>query len=205
MKKLPYVEGSINYYAFYLPGGKGNSPVAAAEMITSKNNTVTIQHWLNSFFHAVAQFAKVNVRHIETDFSYAMLHGVVMAANVCTLPSYIKQCYQITSGESVPVHNTTVHVGSAHALKAFTNKVYRFVGDKAQRDLFAYVFARLIKTKSMVEACNVYHHLCVVLLHPTMDARVVASLETLHEYISKVHVPNLESFRAISEESGSSP
>ncbi|MEL6804171.1 MAG: hypothetical protein AAFO91_10355, partial [Bacteroidota bacterium] len=163
--QLPGVGKRIMYYSAVLPGqGRGNLPIPAVEMFSSSHSTAFIRFWLESFLQAVYRSTSLRLRRVEVDFSYALLHSISQATNKMGFIPYLERCYSLLVNElPTPKTMTIIHVCSAHAMKAVTNSISGMVCDRSVKELFGFVFARMIDCVTLKQVEEIFHHLATLL------------------------------------------
>ena len=124
-KALRGEEGQTLLYALVMENpveGRGAIPIA--EFITTDHHASEIGHFLDRVLIRLKSFSRtLQIRRIETDFSWAMLQAVVGATNKHDLSQYIEWCWAVVSKEKSCAEirkKTYPHICSAHMIKTFS-------------------------------------------------------------------------------------
>ncbi|KAF3843863.1 hypothetical protein F7725_002712 [Dissostichus mawsoni] len=130
-----------------------------------------LAYWLLQFLHTLGKYTTHRVNQIETDFSWALMQATLLAFNRESVDAYLARTFAIINrqkrwDEIKPT--TTLHLCSAHIIKAVSNAVSRNTDDPGLREFVTFVFARIQNTVSLQSGQDIFKHLCTVLLaeHP---------------------------------------
>ncbi|KAF3843861.1 hypothetical protein F7725_002710 [Dissostichus mawsoni] len=130
-----------------------------------------LAYWLLQFLHTLGKYTTHRVNQIETDFSWALMQATLLAFNRESVDAYLARTFAIINrqkrwDEIKPT--TTLHLCSAHIIKAVSNAVSRKTDDPGLREFVTFVFARIQNTVSLQSGQDIFKHLCTVLLaeHP---------------------------------------
>ena len=121
----------------------GYPPLPVAEYITSDHTKDSIYLFLSqiqkNLLSLVNLSSNVKPKLIMTDFSLAIISGVIKEYNRQNLKEYLEKCFQIiTDNEEMPSNITVVSVCSAHLLrgiKYFTEKLQWYHRNKALKKI----------------------------------------------------------------------
>ncbi|XP_073783766.1 uncharacterized protein isoform X3 [Danio rerio] len=143
----------------------------------------------------LSNYTELNIHHIETAYSWALMLSVLQAFNKENISSYLDRAYKFCMGQ-IPWHEmksySVLHICSAQILKAFRQTVLKQTDDKGLGDFVTYAFAGLQYATNMTEARIVFHALCVLLTSPQNTSLVKESLALLERVISNAKDDPLE-------------
>ena len=100
-KALPGEEGQTLLYALVMENPvEGWGAIPIAEFITTDHHASEIRHFLDRVLVRLKSFSRtLQIRQIETDFSWTMLQAVVGATNKHDLSQYIEWCWAVVCKE----------------------------------------------------------------------------------------------------------
>lgn len=161
----------VLYYALCCPvtATTGTTVVAVSEMLSSDQSTPSIQHWLTCFSR---DFFKMFNQHlqpqkVETDFSWAIIHGCVLAFCQNDVHMYLQRCLQVSEGKQ-KCSFTVVHICAAHMIKILCCKTSKVKCAKATKDLFLYSMALLQNATTLDEIQALLTDMCAVFTEETI-------------------------------------
>ena len=175
---------------FLYCGVMADSNIPAFEFLTTRHDAVWLGGLMQLFVRDVRACnggRTVTVRHVVTDFSYAIIHAVLSAFNNMDFNAYVRTTYAVLSRAvtSDRLRSLTfLHLCAAHTMKALSRRLVRKESDKKKRQTTLQLFAILQRTTSLEQAFVVYKHVYIVLCSPHATTTVAASLD---ELISELH------------------
>lgn len=128
------------------------------------------------------------VRHVETDYSWALIQAVLISFNKESVSVYLSRCFAICRGKQkwkTFRSSTVIHLCSAHVLKAVAQVISRNVTDKGHREFLIFVFARLQNSQSFHDGVKIFRCLCIILLAKTNITAVQGCLQALQRVIRR--------------------
>lgn len=185
VRRLPQQSAPFLYCGLM---GKQNLP--AFEFITSRHDA----DWLSSLIQLFLRDVRlanggrpVTLRHIITDFSYAIIHAVLSAFNNMTLLTYVQTTYSVLlrrcTAERIQ-SLTFITLCAAHSMKALSRRLVRKEDNKKKRQVVLQLFALLQRSSSLDQAHRLYRNIYVVLCSPNATSVVATSLEELSPAVS---------------------
>ena len=181
--KIPFqADKSVFYYSLVLNSQeKGLPGIPVAEMISNSHTTADIANFLHRVQRSLRAL-KPSVqypRKIEVDFSWALIHGVLLGLNQETLLAYICKKWRELQKKEV-TEKCLVHICAAHMIHSYSRKLGQLTNDKELRQLHLYIFATMQNSSSIEEITDVFKNLCVISLSTQETNTVQSSLKTLH-------------------------
>lgn len=184
----------ILYYSLTLPGGgKRKPPLPVSEMLTTDHTIVSIERWLRKFMFDISTCTTKRVQHVETDYSWALIHSVLFAFNGDTIHAYLNRAMKVCQGKLKYTELqmfTVLHLCSAHVIKAVSQAISKKTTDKGLRDFATFSFAILQNSTTLSVARNVFKHMCIVLSSRRFTNEVQSSVCLLNAYISQTTTPD---------------
>ena len=188
--KIPFpADKSVFYYSLVLNSQeKGLPSIPVAEMISNSHTMADIANFLHRVQRSLRAL-KPSVRYprkIEVDFSWALIHGVLLGFNQETLLAYICKKWRELQKKEV-TEKCLVHICAAHMIHSYSRKLEQLTNDKELRQLHLYIFATMQNSSSIEEITDVFKNLCVISLSTQETNTEQSSLKALHEKIKKQH------------------
>ena len=161
-------------------------------MISTDHSHPTIENWLSRYLYdcsLVSIKAKDNFNIIETDFSWAMIYGVLHSFNKMDIRTYIDYCYNTMKNPS-QMSKTIVHICNAHMLHTVARRIGKKLNslDGKIKTLILRSFCLLQMSKSLEEADTLYKNIYLILNCKTLGDDVEKFIKTLENTISIVQV-----------------
>lgn len=157
VQRPPNQQKRVLYYALSLPGsGKNRPPLPIAEMVTNDHTVLKLST-------KIGKLTSHKIHQIETDYSWALIQGVLLAFNKQGVLSYLDTVYNVIKQGYTTKQlkaTTVLHLCSAHILKAisvsFTNKVK----DKGLKEFATHCVALMINSTSLNSALQIFGDVC---------------------------------------------
>ncbi|CAC5413778.1 unnamed protein product [Mytilus coruscus] len=153
----------VLYYAMVLPGPKGSPPLPVLEFLSDSQNTPTITYALMNFIHCWKKIAgKQMLSRVTVDFSWALIHSVLMSINNINIYVYLQWCFDVAYHGKLGQKYTVVHICCNHLLKSFRDRIASIKIDKTTKEYITRTFALLINCTDVPTAINLWKMLQVV-------------------------------------------
>ncbi|XP_051722783.1 uncharacterized protein LOC127497967 [Ctenopharyngodon idella] len=170
--------------------GKGRDapPLPVCEMISSEHSVPPITFWLMQFLLKMSKYTSQQIHQVETNYSWALMQGVILAFNKESMPAYLNRVYAICQKQKTwaDIKSATVlHLCAAHVIKAVSSAFGRKTDDKGLQNMATYVFARMQNTVNLDDALAIFRPFCIVFLARHVSKNVTESLEFLEGLITK--------------------
>jgi len=165
IRKIPNIGKKPFYYCLSVKGnGKGNPPLPLTQFISCGHAIKHVCPWLIEFFQEFRKYSTKNVFKIEMDFSWVLIHSVLLAVNKESLNDYLTRAYQISTNKNLENEKTVVHLCAAHCIKNVANKASELTKDTGLRELCCYSFARMLNANDLKTIDEIFENLCNLLL-----------------------------------------
>lgn len=147
----------VLYYAMVLPGPKGSPPLPVFEFLSDSQNTPTITYALMIFIHWWKKIAgKLMLSRVTVDFSWALIHSVLMSINNINIHVYLQWCFDIVYHGKMGQKYTVVHICCNHLLKAFRDRISSIKIDKTTKEYITRTFALVINCTDLPTVINLW-------------------------------------------------
>ena len=170
VSKIPHQNKRVFYYPLLLKGReKGDPPVPVAEMISNSHNTTDICNLFIKLFRDLTIFKpKCGIpKRIEIDFTWAFLHGIVLAVNRESINKYLQRAWSVLQNDEEWGPNIVIHICSAHLQNSISHHVADQMKDKQGRKYVKHVFGLMIDARNLHDLEIIYRNLAILLLYPT--------------------------------------
>lgn len=116
---LPSVDGSRNPVFIYQAVASYEGQILPLfQMASAKHDANTLGYWMREWIRSGAKAPK----EVVTDYSLALLNGVAMAFNECSLQNYVHRCFSAISATNSEIEILTVlRIDIAHLIKFLAN------------------------------------------------------------------------------------
>jgi len=180
---------------------RSSAPIFLYSAVMSRNSVPVVDfftnkhsaHWLSGFFvNFLSDVQKTNSgtaivpRHVVTDFSYALIHAVLIAFNRMTLVEYLQHAYNVITGnvaESDVLCRCYISICVSHMIKATADKLRQRETDFTRKKFTLVVFAALQRCHDLKTATQLYAQAYVVFNSQHMSQQVMDSFEQLQEIV----------------------
>ena len=184
--KIPAQDKNVFYYPLVLRSNKQGQPaIPIAEMVSNSHTTAHISNFLFRVQKSLNQL-KPGVRppnKIEIDFSWAMIHGVLLGTNNENITSYLVRHWDIMSDKSRSDKKCVIHICSAHAIHAVARKLHSLTHDKGLIQFLLYVFGLMQNSSELGHLETIFRDLCQLCLSKFQTEQSITSLEELSKRI----------------------
>ena len=176
------------YYCFI----SSTTSLPILSFISTSHSADTIMYIFRKFLSDVRVLtggSTVHPRYIVTDFSYALINGVLDAFNRFTLVDYLSTSMKILNGESnasTVLSISYVNLCIAHMIKMVSVRVKAVEKMKDKRKTVIVLFAVLARTCTLCEAAEVYRHIHICLCSPNLTPAVEDSHGIISELMTSV-------------------
>lgn len=150
-------------------------PVSVADMVSTSHTVPRISFFLSHVKRAVGLTGKdLNIKKIETDFSYAIIQACVETFNHLNLKQYLIKCFHIVRSGVLPENFTVLHLCGRHVLQDFMRQLLKSnpTLGKSTRKFVYRAFVALQGTSSLESAINMYSDICTIFLSPQITPEV---------------------------------
>ncbi|PAA89924.1 hypothetical protein BOX15_Mlig026520g2, partial [Macrostomum lignano] len=160
-----------------------------AEAVLESTKTEDISAWIESFLLNFARFqdrgvwevSKVGPRIYVIDFSWVFLHGVLRAAAIMDLGTYLrKQFKRLTSWDVKPPSYPLVFICSSHLMHRVAMTIA--IKNRETKKNFLIFFANLITADSLETAKSVWETMLRLFCSQYVTSVVQDAFEVLHQY-----------------------
>lgn len=120
-----------------------------------------LSFWLMKFLTKVRNITAIKVNQVDTDYSWALMQGVLLAFNKQDILGYLEMLWKIVQGSFTKKELkgiTDLHLCSAHVLKAVSVFFSRNTKDKGLKELANHCVAHLINSTSLNPALQCFGH-----------------------------------------------
>lgn len=176
---------------FLYCGLMADTNIPAFEMLTTRHDAVWLGGLIQLFIRDVRLCnagRSVTLRHVVTDFSYAIIHAVLSAFNNLDLRTYVHTTYAVLSRRVTADRirsMTFLTLCAAHTMKAMSRRLVRKESDKKKRQTALQLFAVLQRSTSIERACVLYKNIYFVLCSVHATTAVAVSLDELVSDVNK--------------------
>jgi len=163
VRRLPNQPKRVLYYALCLSGaGKNKPPLPVNEMVTNDHTVANLSFWLMKFLTKVRRITAIKISQVETDYSWALMQGVLLAFNKQDILGYLEMLCKAIQGSFTKKELraiTVLHLCSAHILKAVSVSFSRKTSDKGLREFANHCVAHLVNSSNLDSAVNFFAHM----------------------------------------------
>jgi len=118
------------------------------------------------------------------DFSFVLIHSVLLAVNKESLSDYLSRAYQISINKNLENEKTVVHLCAAHCIKNVANKASELTKDTGLRELCCFTFAIMLNANDIKSVDNIFENLCTLLLSEEFGSEQEKSRDFLIQKIT---------------------
>lgn len=128
------------------------------------------------------------IAQIECDYSWALIHNVLIAFNQENVSAYLNKAHEIVSGNKEDHPKFTVlQLCSAHIIKAVAQGFGKLTKDRDIQEYATYSFAYLQNCTTLPQALDVFYHMCVLFGSELCTQTVQESERFLDRCVFKTH------------------
>lgn len=163
-----------------------NTTLPVHQMLSETHNTEFITYWLMQWIRAGAPKPKVTV----SDYSRALISGLCLAFNNCTIKSYIEICFAIVTNIHQPINKpqTLIRIDIAHLTHMICRwKCFQTVRQKCIKEFFVRCVSLMVDSQSISEFERIFILICVVGLQSHEDSQIdIYEIQTPREARKKL-------------------
>jgi hypothetical protein len=162
--KIPTQDKHVFYYPLVLKSRvKGQPVIPVAEMLSNSHTSGDISNFLfrvskcmNSIKPGIGPPKK-----IEIDFSWAMIHGVLLGINNETVLSYLARQWNFLHDKNIAQNESkcVIHLCAAHTMHSFGRKLASCTNDKGLKQFFHYCFG-ILQNCTLLSEMKVFFDIC---------------------------------------------
>ncbi|XP_060594646.1 titin homolog [Ruditapes philippinarum] len=179
----------VFYYALVVKKvDNKTASVPVLEFLSNNHGTYHLCRPLQVFF---CHLGKSLPKTIIVDFSWALIHSVLLSVNIMDIHTYLRACYEVVRGKREKTF-TVVYLCSTHMLKAVRDNMRDRVRDKALRHIALRVFAMMQNVTSIHQSRALWKIWCVVFGSREMTAEVQSRTEELLNILKMADVNALD-------------
>jgi len=159
-----------------------NTSVSLADMLTTQHTIPRICHFLGTVKRQLSlKGHTVNVRKIETDYSFAIIQASTQVFNSADLKHYIQRCFDTVQHASKANGSTIIHLCSSHMLQDFSRMLKKKVPSlsKHARRFALQCFATLQNATTLQSGLDIFGMFCKVCLSKQDNDDVTAQKESI--------------------------
>ena len=159
-----------------------------SEMVTSRQDSYRITDFFNYFktnYESRYKNNHLNFRLICTDFSYALMYGILNSIMNETLIKYSHRVYKLSKDEIfIEDGFSWLYSCTSHTMKRFSNSLKKLTTEKRLRSISCYAFSLLLNSQSLTEICEYFKIICVVFLSKVKDEEWSKHFDLLQKCVS---------------------
>lgn len=163
-----------------------NTILPVHQMLSETHNTEFITYWLMQWIRAGAPKPKVAV----SDYSRALISGLCLAFNNCTIKSYIETCFSIAANIHQPINKpqTLIRIDIAHLTQMICRwKCFETIRQKCIKEFFVRCVSLMVDSQSISEFERIFILTCVVGLQSHEDSQIdIDGIQTPREARKKL-------------------
>ncbi|WAR04524.1 LOW QUALITY PROTEIN: hypothetical protein MAR_019893, partial [Mya arenaria] len=165
------------YYAMGID--EQGTAVPVLEFILDHRTTAAIVNTLMLYFSILRKLTKFcQPKRVELDFSWAIIHSILLVLNCSAIHVYIRYCYNVAMSSLAPNPDiTVVHICAAHMMKAFWDNIRDKFSDKCIRQNALKAFALLQNSTEVPELDDIWRMIVVLFGTRVETASVSAALQ----------------------------
>ena len=157
-------QNNIYYYAGVMSLNDGGSAVPIFEFLSGRHDAAKLSSAMLSFRHFCAKQVRVwpLFKHVEVDFSMALINSCALAWNKMSLEVYLQHCFDIVNNRclNIQIKNfVSIHICCAHFIKIVVNDVSTLFKQKAFRKFAVKCVALMQNSVTLQQAKIIFEHM----------------------------------------------
>ena len=182
--KIPDHDKSVFYYPLILSSSVSGQPaIPIAEMLSNRHSTAEISNFffkLKKSLHTLKP-GVCSPQKVELDFSWAMIHGVILGFNQESIVAYLtRQWKNIKKKDFSQETKSIVHLCCAHIIHSFSRKLHSLTKDKGLIEIILYSFGIMQNATSLDYLVEVFSNICTICLSRQGNNLLTNSLDQIH-------------------------
>lgn len=183
MKDPYYFAGVISLNGSYFP---------ICEMHTSLHDSATITNFLVNFR---SKYTKLIGKWpcfemVVTDCSWAMIHGILLAFNKCSIEYYLHAMYDIAFGKNEHQQFVKLKLCATHFFKKICEKLKEKFAVKKVRNFYKSAIVKLINSSTFAEFLFYANNLLTLLDSPYFDTKTLKAYRNLTSSKKNFEMPD---------------
>ena len=191
-KECPKYNRMLNYFFLmkdidYIQNEKHT--VLLADMASTEHDTYRIGDFFRLFkrdYEKIYRNDPLYFRLIISDYSWAIIHGIIQGLNMETIEDYMIRVYDLSTSKIQinDVKKTWLCSCVAHTMNRFANSIKsnKKIAKKL-RSLICFSFALLLNCLNLESMLSIYRAICYVFLSPTENPIYIKCIEAIEKLI----------------------